>query len=141
MGLPGLRSDLVAYVAAFTVEEFHEGIFGENLVVSVGLFFAVAARRQRGADKLGADDFRIELVEVGDQFVGPMLVDIAGQHDGVFDLLIVEVFQDTPPFKFVTRPLIHAVRDLGSGAAVNARHHDLLGQHIPLGGGFVQAVE
>ncbi len=60
-------------------------------------------------------------------------MDIARQYDRVGDAAIGDELEQSAPRHVVPGPLIHGKGGLFAGLAIDAGHHHLLGQNVPLG--------
>src|SRR3954467_13664252 len=111
--------------------EFHEGIFGGEPFVGGGSARTVAAAGDGGADEFAGDDFGVELIEIGEEIVGPVGMDVAGEDDGVLDFGAGKKFEDATAIDFVAGPLVHAETLASALFLIDAGHHDLLSEDVP----------
>ena len=141
VGAPFLLGDLAADIAAFLVVKFHARVLSEKLAEFLWSCGTIAPGGNRGADELHGGILRLEGIEIGGEFIGPIRMDVAGENDGIADVVIPQLAQHGATLVFVTGPLIHAVGDFRSGGAVDPGHHDLLGEDVPGGVRLVHGLE
>ena len=142
VGGVGLLGNVAEDVAAFAVEEPRAGVSGEVFVETLCAGSAVAATGQRGCDKLGGDDFLFGLEVINAQFVGPVGVNVSGEHDGVTGFLIPKMLEEELAFVRIPWPLVHRIDRgrIGRGA-IGEGHHDLLGKDVPGAPGGGEGIE
>jgi hypothetical protein len=108
-------------------------------VGGVGLGAAVTAAGEGGGDEFGREGGEVVLAVIDAvidaEFVGPVGVDVAGEDDGVGDLMIANVFEELLALGGIAGPLVHGVGGgLAHGVTIDQGHHHLLGEDVPSAG-------
>jgi competence protein ComEC len=138
---PAIAGDAAADVAPLAVVELDVRVLGQHGLEARRHVGAVAAGRDRRADELAADDRRGLLERPHLEVAGEVAVDVAGQDHRVRGPPRAEELHDRVGVGLVGRPLVHRELLGRAGGDVERRHHHLLGEHMPAGGGGVEARE
>src|SRR5712692_9306829 len=141
VGLPALRRDHMADIAALVIEEFDVRILGEERLERVVGIEAIPSSGDGRRHELNAQRRGVGIVKILLEFPGPVVVHVAGEHDQVREPGVLDRRQQTIACSHGTVPLVHACgQHVGIRVAVTTHDHHLLAEYRPARPGILEAV-